>query len=74
MELGGKVLTYHVGDSGVYPKLQTTTTAQNKTRDIVGLILMEKGRPNENMVSYLSVNEPPVRMARGSYYREEGQR
>lgn len=74
MELGGRVLTYHVGDSGFYPKLQTTATAQNKTRDLVGLIFMEKGRPNENMVSYLSVNEPPVRKARESYYREKGQR
>ena len=76
MELGGKVLTYHVGNSGFYPKLQTTATAtaQNKTWDIVGLIFMEKGRPNENMVSCLSVNEPSVRMAREHYYREKGQR
>lgn len=65
MELGSR-------DSGFYPKLQTTATAQNKTRDIEGLIFMEKGRPNENMVSYLSVNEPSVRMARENYYREKG--
>lgn len=62
-----------MGNSGFYPKLQTTATAQNKTRDIVGLIFMEKGRPNENMVSCLSVNEPSVRMAREGYYGGKGQ-